>query len=164
MSLLPRVSAITREGVTREFDELGPAACTDKVVRSLTVSNPEILDMMSKCAIDVGEPAKIMVGFAMFYRLLTMEASSSGAPLEAHALPRVTPKTRDLLVERIDRQGSEAFVMEAVEILERDNPELLQMAHAFASGHAEYGPIMQGFALVYQSLFLQLSADRALLH
>jgi hypothetical protein len=164
MSLLPRVTATTRERVTRQFDDLGPAACTDEVVRSLNGSNPEVLDMMSKCAIDVGQPAKIMVGFAMFYRLLTVEASSSGARLESHALPRVTPKTRDLLVERIDQQGSEAFVMEAVENLERDNPELLQMAHAFASGHAEYGPIMQGFALVYQSLFLQLSADRALLH
>jgi hypothetical protein len=164
MSFLPRVTATTRERVTREFDDHGPRVCTDQVVHSLERSNPEILDMILKCARDVGNPAKMIIGFAMFYLLLMMEASSGGDGGGLQQLPRVSADTRDLLVRKIDEQGPEAFVMEAVENLERDNPELLQMAHAFAANHEEYLRIMQGFALMYQSLVLQLSADRSRLH
>lgn len=164
MSFLPRVTAATRERVAREFDDHGPRVCTDQVVRSLERSNPEILDMILKCARDVGEPAKIMVGFAMFYLLLMMEASSAGEGGGLEPLPRVSADTRDLLVRKIDEQGADGFVIEAIEVLERDNPELLQMAHAFASDYEEYLRIMQGFALMYQSLVLQFSADRARMH
>jgi hypothetical protein len=163
MSSLPRVTATTCEQIIREFDDFGPVACTEQVVHALERSNPEILDMALKCAKDVGDPDKIMVGFAMFYRLLEAESLSAEAVMEL-PLPHVTPQIRDFLVRKIDEQGSEAFVMEAIETLERDNPELLQMAHAFASRQADYLRAMQGFALLYQSLVTQLSADRARLH
>jgi hypothetical protein len=163
MSSLPRVSAGTRERVSREFDDLGPAACIAQVVQLLEHDNPELLDMIARCVRDVGESGKAMAGFAMFYRLLLVELSAaSSAP--NRRLPRVAPKTRDLVVRRIDQRGDDAFVMEAIADLEESNPELLQMAHTFASRHPDYLRIMQGFALVYRSLALQLSADRAHLH
>jgi hypothetical protein len=164
MSFLPRVTAATREKVSREFDDLGPSACTKKVVRFLRRSNPELLDIASKCARDVGPPGTTMTGFAMFLRLVIVESLAAGVVLEPDSLPRVAPETRDRLVETIDRQGEEAFTMEALDHLERSNPELLQMAHAFASRHSDYLRLMQGFALLYRSLSLQQSADRVGFH
>jgi hypothetical protein len=163
MSSLPHVTATTREQIVREFDDFGPVACTEQVMHALERGNPEILDMALKCAKDVGEPDKIMVGFAMFYRLLEAESLLAEAPIEL-PLPRVSPQTRDFLVRKIEEQGAEGFVMLAIGSLERDNPELLQMAHAFASGQADYLRVMEGFALLYQSLVTQLSVDRARLH
>jgi len=164
MSFLPRVTAATREKVSREFDDLGPSACTEQVVQVLRQSNPELLDIASKCARDVGPAMETMIGFAMFLRLVIVEALSAGEGLEPDSLPRVAPDTRDRLVEAIDRQGEEAFTMEALDHLERSNPELLQMAHAFALRHSDYLRLMQGFALLYRSLSLQQSADRAGFH
>jgi hypothetical protein len=37
--------------------------------------------------------------------------------------------------------------MECIEDLEENNPELLQTAHNFATGHRDYLGFMQGFAL-----------------
>jgi hypothetical protein len=163
MSMIPRVSAATRERVSREFDDLGPVACTAEVVQLLERSNPELLDMISRSARDIGRTAKTMVGFAMFYRLLTVESSSEGA-IDLNPLPRVAPETRDLLVTMIDERGAEALAMETIENLEQSNPELLQMAHSFASRHPDYLHVMQGFALLYKSLVLQLLADRKRAH
>lgn len=163
MSFLPRVSAATRERAAREFDDLGVAACTGRVMQDLQRTNPEILDMTTKCANDAGDPDRIMAGFAMFYRALMLEAPAvPGVP--GQTIPRVTPQTRDLIVKEIDRQGAEAFVMAGIGNLERDNPELLQMAHAFASRHSAYLRVMEGFALIYQSLVVQLASDRSRLH
>ena len=164
MSFLPRVSTTTRERAAREFDDLGIPACTDEVVRTLQRSNPELLDMMSKCANDTSDPARTMAGFAMFYRLLTMEAPPVSASGGLQTIPRVTLQTRELLVKQIDTEGTESFVNNAIQTLERENPELLQMAHAFASQHPDYLRLMQGFALVYQSLAIQLASDRSRLH
>jgi hypothetical protein len=164
MSSLPRVSAGTRERVSREFDDLGPAACTTQVVQVLERDNPELLDMITKCVRDIGRAGNTMAGFAMFYRLLVAEMSYGSGGLKVYRLPRVEAKTRDLLVKKIDAQGPEAFVMDAVDDLEKNNPDLLQMAHIFASRHSDYLRMMQGFALIYRSLVLQLSADRARLH
>lgn len=64
----------------------------------------------------------------------------------------------------IDSKGPEAFIMDVIAELEANNPELLQMAHGFASGQKDYLLVMQGFALLYLSLSEQLTADRRLLH
>lgn len=163
MSTLPRVSERTREKVSKEFDDLGPEA-TAAVVRFLEHGNPELLEMIAKCARDIGNPAKTLTGFAMFYRLLVVESSSVKGGMELNPLPRVVPETRDLLVKRIDELGAEAFAMDSIAHLEQSNPELLQMAHGFASREPDYLHIMQGFALIYQSLLLQCRADRVRLH
>ena len=52
----------------------------------------------------------------------------------------------------------------AIAELEQKNPELLQMAHNFASRFERYLGVMQGFALVHRSLLTQLTADRRVLH
>jgi acyl-homoserine lactone acylase PvdQ len=67
-------------------------------------------------------------------------------------------------VADIDEKGSGAFTMEAIEELEQTNPELLQMAHNFASGLGNYLQAMQGFALLYKSLLVQSTAERTRLH
>jgi hypothetical protein len=105
-----------------------------------------------------------MAGFAMFYRLLTLESSLSYGGTELNQLPCVAPETRDLLVKRIDQLGPETFAIRTIEHLERNNPELLQMAENFASKHSDYLRVMQGFALLYQTLVLQMSLDRGRLH
>ncbi len=160
MSSIPRVAEYTRERISREFDDLGPDACRVEISRDLAIHNPELLDMARNCARDVGDPARIMVGFCMFYRLLTAQ---SGAAVE-NPLPCVTPQVRNLVVQQIDENGERAFTEKSIDALERSNPELLQMAHDFASRHADYLGIMQGFALLYASLVAQWAADRARLN
>jgi len=53
MQWLPRVVASTRERVHREFDDRGPEACMESVTQDLRRNNPEILDMVARCAADL---------------------------------------------------------------------------------------------------------------
>jgi hypothetical protein len=160
MSPLPRVTASTRERIAQEFDHLGPDACMVQITNELKQHNPELLDMISKCAVDLGNPPKVMQALSMFYRLLIMQSWADVGSPSPNLLPRVTPETRDLIVGQIDEKGTEAFTMECIGDLEESNPELLQMAHNLASRHSDYLGVMQGFALLYRSLVLQSSAHR----
>ena len=164
MSFIPRVRELTRERISREFDDLGPLACLTWMTRTLEEQNPEVLDMMSKCARDVGDQERIMVGFAMFYRLLLAEASVLEKVLGGSLLPRVTPETRALIVKEIEEESADRFTLSACDQLASDNPELLQMADGFASRHSPYLAIMQGFCLVYRSIAVQSKLERRLAH
>ena len=151
--MLPRVTEKARELVAREFDARGPDACVAEIVEHLEQHNPEVLDMAVRCAADLGEAAKAMVGFTMFYRLLTGQLPGIARSSAPTLVPRVTAQTRALLVAEIDDQGAARFTREAIAAIEEDNPELLQMAHGFASALKDYLRAMQGFALlVVQSL------------
>jgi len=158
LSSLPRVTEATRERISREFDNLGPDACVSEIAAAMRRHNPELLDMAQRCAADLGAAQDLMAGFAMFYRLLAAEAATD------LALPRVTPQTRGRIVQEIEQKGSEAFTHAALEQMERGNPELLQMAHGFATRQKHYLAMMQGLALVYASLVAQAADDRAVLH
>jgi hypothetical protein len=158
------VTPLTRERIAREFDDRGPDACTAEVVADLRRNNPELLDMANKCASSLGRNPRIMTAFGMFYRLILAPAVPSDEELMLSPLPRVTPQTRDEIVRKIDHMGVEAFTMSIIEDLERDNPELLQMAHEFSSRQTDYLPAMQGFALLYHSLVEQGAVDRGNLH
>ena len=166
MSLLPRVTEKAREQVAREFDTRGPDVCVEEIIEHLEKDNPELLNMAAKCAADLGSPASAMMGFAMFYRLLAVRlptpAAAGAAPMLT--LQRVSAKTRAMLVAEIDQNGAEVFTRAAVAELEEGNPELLQMAHGFASGSGNYLLAMQGFALLYRSLVLQSAVERIRLH
>src|SRR5882672_7410153 len=98
MSLLPRVTEKARELVAREFDTRGPDVCMAEVIEHLERHNPELLDMAAKCAADLGNPAKAMVGFGMFYRLLIMQFPATVGAGLLPPLPRVGAETRALLV------------------------------------------------------------------
>jgi hypothetical protein len=67
-------------------------------------------------------------------------------------------------VAEIDEKGPEDFTREAITELEKNNPELLQIAHNFALRVGNYLHVMQGFALLHKSLLLQAKAERAKLH
>jgi hypothetical protein len=164
MSMLPRVTEFTRERIVREFDELGPGVCVAEITAELRQDNPELLDMAVKCAQDIGNPAKIMVGFGMFYRLLIAQARANVGRSLLNPLPRITAQTREDIVAEIDEKGAEAFTQEVIEGLEKTNPELLQMAHHFASRQTNYLGLIQGFALLYRSFVVQSFADTARLH
>jgi hypothetical protein len=171
MSVLPRVAESTREQITREFDDVGPDACVAEISAHLRENNPEWLYMAAKCAGDVGDPRRIMSGFCMFYRLLIAQAApthpmttESGAPAELNPLPRVTAATRAEIVAKIDKSGADAFIHDALQELDDGNPELLQMAHYFASAHDDYLGVMQGFALLYIALRIQSETDRLSVH
>ena len=160
MSVLPRVTDPTRERISREFDNLGPDVCMADIRKDLDRHNPELLDMAIKWARVSNDSNRILTAFGMFYRLLTAE---SLAPLQSGVLsplPRVSGETRDLIVARIDRIGDEEFTREAISNLEAANPELLQMAHGFASDQPDYAHAMQGFALLHEALLLQGTSDR----
>lgn len=160
MSILPRVTDPTRERIAREFDNLGPDVCMAVIRRDLDKHNPELLDMAIKCAGEGKEGEKLFTAFGMFYRLLAAEAS---APLESGALtalPQVSPETREWIALRISLIGDEQFSREAIDHLEAANPELLQMAHGFASGRRDYARTMQGFALLHEALLRQSLSDR----
>jgi hypothetical protein len=170
MSVLPRVTERTRERVSREFDDLGPAVCVAHITAELQRDNPEILDMATKCARDTTRTDDVFAGFSMIYRLLVVAAATdyrtvvAGSVGASPPLPRVSENTRDQVVREIDRLGPEGFTTTYIENLERENPELLHMAHRFATLHDEYIQIMQGVALLWASLILQWTADRGVLH
>jgi hypothetical protein len=164
MSLLPRVTEKARELVAREFDTRGPDVCMTEMIDHLEQHNPELLDMAFKWAADLGTPAKAMIGFSMFYRILIVQVPATTDTGVRSALPRVSAQTRDLLVAEIDQKGSSALTREAIAELEESNPELLQMAHSFASGLGNYLHAMQGFALLYKSLLIQSRVERTWLH
>lgn len=164
MSLLPRVTELTREFVSRQFDDLGPEACLAEITASLTRENPQFLDMARKCATDLGNATRVMVGFGMFYQLLSQASIDAADHPVMQALPCVTAETRDALVREIDDVGCEAFTLRTIEDMERNNPELMQTAHGFAARHDDYLRSMQGFALLYRSLTAQAVADRKCLH
>jgi len=167
MTALPRVAEQTREKVSREFDDAGPSVCVARISETLKNENPELLDMATKWARDIGAPDKVMVGSCMFYRLLMVESGLQHdlTPIPAlSGLPRVSPETRDSIVQQIDAQGADVFTRSAVKSMGDDNPELLQFAHGFASRQPDYLRGLQGFALLYASLVAQSLADRARLH
>jgi hypothetical protein len=171
MSSLPRVGGLMRERVAREFDDRGPEVCRTEITLDLEAGNPELLDMAVRCARDVGDFARIMTGFCMFYRLLTAEARAARRTSpdlddrqQLSLLPRVAPATRAAIVKRIDAMGSKAFTRESIAELEANNPELLVMAHNFAEDQADYGGVMQGFALLYASLLAEAVQERGVLH
>lgn len=161
MSLLPRVTEKTRELVAREFDSRGPDVCLTEIIEHLERHNPELLGMAGKWAADLGDPTKAMLGFGMFYRLLIPVPPGTGM---LSPLPRVSEETRASLVREIDEMGPGNFTLDAIEELQERNPELLQMAHNFASGLGDYLQGMQGFALIYRSLVIQSTAERARPH
>src|SRR4051794_40566775 len=123
MSSLPRVTAWTREFVSRQFDDLGPEVCLAEIIDCLRREKPELLDMARKWAADVGNGPKVMVGFGMFYQLLVLASLDTAQKQAMHPLPCVTAKTRDVIVREIDEDGSEAFTLRTIEDLERTNPE-----------------------------------------
>ena len=161
MSLLPRVTEKARELIAREFDARGPDACMAEIIEHLERHNPELLDMAAKWGADLENPAKAMLGFGMFYRLLNPAPSGTSV---LTPLPRVSEETRARLVREIDEKGPGNFTLDAIAELEQHNPELLQMAHNFASGLENYLHAMQGFALLYKSLIIQSRTERARLH
>jgi hypothetical protein len=163
MSVLPRVTELTRERISREFDDLGPETCMAEIKADLRQHNPELLDMASRWAAGDGE-ASLMTAFGMFYRLLAAEAHALLNPGSLYPLPRVSIEVRDDIVERIDRTDAEAFTREAIDNLEVRNPELLQMAHGYASRRPDYGRTMQGFALLHEALLIQSRHDRVNRH
>ena len=160
-TFVPRVSELTRERISREFDEFGPRACRAEITGLLANENPEILDMMTRCADDIStKTTDIMTGFAMFYRLLMAEARLAQGVL----LPRVTAETRARIVDEITELGEDQFTLSACDQLRMENPELLLMAEGMATRHTNYLAIMQGFCLVYDTLALQLKLERGALH
>lgn len=164
MSVLPRVTERIREQISREFDDLGPEACMAEIKADLSQHNPELLDMASSWAGENGETASLMTAFGMFYRLLAAEALAPLGTGVLNPLPRVSGEVRGAIVERIDRTGGELFTREAIDNLEALNPELLQMAHGYASQRPDYGRAMQGFALLHETLLVQFRRDRASPH
>ena len=160
-SFIPRVSELTRERISREFDEFGPRACRDEIAALLADENPEILDMMTRCADDISTSTTgVMTGFAMFYRLLTAEARTT----QGLVLPRVTAETRARIVDEITELGEDQFTLSACDQLRMENPELLLMAEGMATRHTNYLAIMQGFCLLYGTLALQQKLERGALH
>jgi hypothetical protein len=68
------------------------------------------------------------------------------------------------MVGQIDRLGHEAFTLQIIEELELNNPELLQMAHDFASKQRDYLGAMQGLALFYRSIVEEAKVAKLALH
>jgi hypothetical protein len=161
MSLLPRVTEKARELIAREFDARGPDACMAEIIEHLERHNPELLDMAAKWGADLENPAKALLGFGMFYRLLNPAPPGTSVLTQ---LPRVSEETRARLVREIDEKGPGNFTLDVIAELEQHNPELLQVAHNFASGLGNYLHAMQGFALLYKLLIIQSRTERARLH
>lgn len=164
MSFLPRVTLSTRELMSREFDDLGPANCVSQIVQDLQKNNPELLHMASQWATDLEGPDRVMAAFSMFYRLLAAEIRTPRGDSGLSPLPRVSEDARLIIVERIQAEGADRFCLNAIEEMRQSNPELLQMAHHFASDRSDYAQVMGGFALLYATLLVQSDIDRISAH
>src|ERR1700744_1988941 len=160
MSMMPRVTDPTRERISREFDSLGPDVCIADIRRDLDRHNPQLLDMAVKWAGDGKEGKKLFTAFGMFYRLLAAEASALLKSNALSPLPPVSSETRARIIARTAGIGDEQFCREAIGNLEAANPELLQMAHGFASARPDYARAMQGFSLLHEALLIQSQSDR----
>src|ERR1700744_3776107 len=88
--VLPRVTELTRERISREFDDLGPDACMAEIKADLRQHNPELLDMALRWAGNGSEAQSLMTAFGMFYRLLTAEALAPLGSTALNPLPRVS--------------------------------------------------------------------------
>lgn len=162
MSMVPRVTADMRQRVCLEFDDRGPDACIADVILELERTNPEFLRLAQQQADALGPYARLMSGFAMFYRLLLQSWPAKHSQLSL--LPQVTFETRHALDAVLRDQGPERFLAETLDQLERNNPELLRMAHGFAERQADYVGVMLAFAVLYRTLVEQSGVDRAYLH
>lgn len=158
------ISGSTREHIAREFDERGPDICLAEVVEDLQRNNPQLLRIARRCAASLDDRPRVMLGFAMFYRLLIAPAAPVVGRPGVSPLPCVTPETCDVVIDEIDRDGTEVFTMRIIEDLENNNPELLQMAHSFASGQRDYLGAIQGLALFYKSIVEEGRAMRSRWH
>jgi hypothetical protein len=125
-----------------------------EIIDELLAHNPHYLEMALRCANGSTEPERILTGFAMFYRILALDARDRGG-----AVPRITPETRDIMGALIGEFGEERFVLLATETLQDQNPCLLQMADSFSSRQEDYLATMQGFALLYKCLAAQAVVD-----
>ena len=161
MTFFSPVSATTRERITREFDERGPEACLAEVIEDLRRNNPQLLGIARSCAGSLDDQPRIMLGFAIFYRLLIAPSVPAVGTPSVSPLPCVTRETCDIVVNEIDRDGTEAFTMRIIKDLEVNNPELLQMAHNFASRQADYLGAIQGLVLFYKSIGEETKAVRS---
>lgn len=168
---MPCVAGLTRERVAREFDDRGPEVCRTEIILELQADNPELLDMATRCARDVGDATRIMTGFCLFYRLLTAQARATAgvsqvgpAQRQLPVLPHVSAATRAAIVKQISALGSQEFTSKAMDELERNNPELLLMAHHFAESQTDYLGVMQGFALLFACLSAEAARELGVLH
>lgn len=161
MSFFSPISVTTRERIAREFDERGPDACLAEVVEDLRRNNPQLLGIARSCAASLDDEPRIMLGFAMFYRLLIAPSVPAVGKPGVSPLPCVTDKTCDIVIDEIDRDGTEAFTMRIIKDLQNNNPELLQMAHNFASRQTDYLGAIQGLALFYKSIVEESKAVRS---
>jgi hypothetical protein len=98
LNMLPRVTGRARERVAREFDDLGPDVCMNSIIRDLQQHNPELLDMASKWANDVGAADRIITAFGTFYRILSAETLLPLEPRAVSPLQRVSADTRGLIL------------------------------------------------------------------
>ncbi|WP_193394944.1 MULTISPECIES: hypothetical protein [unclassified Sphingobium] len=128
-----------------------------EILDDLSAHNPHYLEMALRCAAGFSDPERIMTGFAIFYRILELDARDRSG-----AVPRITPDTRDIVSALIGEVGEERFILLATETLRSENPCLLQMAHSFSSRYKDYLAIMQGFLLLYKCLAAQAVTDRML--
>jgi hypothetical protein len=77
MSSLPRVTRETWEQISMQVDETGPKKFTMAVIEELERDNPELLAMVDKFAEGCADYLETVMGFAMFYRLITKQLDSA---------------------------------------------------------------------------------------
>jgi hypothetical protein len=62
-----------------QVDETGPKKFTMAVIEELERDNPELLAMVDKFAEGTTDYLETVMGFAMFYRLITQQLAVDGA-------------------------------------------------------------------------------------
>ena len=124
------------------------------IVDELLDHNPHYLEVAMRAARDLGEPERMLTGFAMFYRTLALGARECGS-----VLPRIAPATRDAVAALVAEFGEERFVLLATDMLREENPELLRMADGFAARQHDYLGTMKAFVLLYRMLSAQAVTD-----
>jgi hypothetical protein len=81
MSFLPRVTRETWERMSMQVDDTGPKQFTMKVIEELERDNPELLALVDKFAEGRADYLETVMGFAMFYRLITAQMAVDTAKL-----------------------------------------------------------------------------------
>jgi hypothetical protein len=79
MSSIPRVTRETWEALSMQVEDNGPKTFTLAVIQELQRDNPELLALVDKFADGSTDYLETVMGFAMFYRMITAQIAADDA-------------------------------------------------------------------------------------
>ena len=166
MSVLPRVTELTRERISREFDDLGPDACMAEIEADLREHNPELLDMASRWAAGERRSEQPHDGIRHVLQAAGRGSARLRLRLQAaftccRAFPSrsATPSSSASTAPMARRSRTRRSTISKPAI-----PNSCRWLTDMRRGDRTMRRTMQGFALLHEALLIQSRRDQASRH